>query len=964
MRIRYERVSAAFPQVRLTPEAGFRETLLTLVRTASHLLFVVDDVVFVRQWSVGEVVDALARNPLAIGYSLRLGRNTVYCYPFDRPQSPPLFDEDSGGVLSFDWTTSEFDFGYPLELSSSIYRRADLELLLEGLHYGSPNELESQLYAARATIATKPRLLCSPLSIAFSTPVNAVQSLFPNRRGVRADYSPGRLVALFDSGVRIDVDVLRGHTPRGCHEEIDLPLHGGPLPPRVSVVIPCYAQAELLPSAVGSVVAQTFENWEIVVVNDGSPDDTSAVTRGLCDKWPDRSIRLVEQQNRGLAAARNAGIASARGDLILPLDADDQLEPTFLEKTVAVLDQDLGAAIAFTDVVLFGTQHGIWRMGPFDLVHLRGNNRACSTSLYRRSVWEQVGGYNSNMVLGYEDWDFWVGAAERGFRAIHVGECLFRYRVKQGSMIETARHHHHQLRARIVLNHPSAFSAEESVEARASLARQPLPEVCPPPPASTDSPPLVSVVIPCFNQAEYLSSSVTSVVDQSFTDWEVIIVDDGSTDESAEVAERLAAEQPDRRIRLFRQANAGLAATRNAGIGAARGRYIVPLDADDELDPQFLAKTVGILESQPHVAAVGTDAVTFGEYAERLHARPLASVDAIKRNNCLNYCSPYRREVWETVGGYNPNMTFGYEDWDFWVGAKEKGFIFAHVAEPLFRYRVKANSMVTEARKLDRHLRTRVVLNHPSLYSGAERVEAETFLRSNPLPERRPVGVPRHACDSYASSGFSTALGDDAAADWRAQGCPLPPPHEIKVAAIRAMARAHGARVFMETGTYKGQTLAAVRDLFDRVISIELDPEIHHAADQRFAGDSGVRCIQGDSGVELARVLERIDVPALFWLDAHYSGPGTARSDRDTPIVDELHAILRHPVNGHVVLIDDARLFGINPAYPTLRSVMDMVDAARRDYTVDVAIDAIRITPASSSLRVAAASIDARPKLP
>src|SRR5262249_55301048 len=145
------------------------------------------------------------------------------------------------------------------------------------------------------------------------------------------------------------------------------------------------------------------------------------------------------------------------------------------------------------------------------------------------------------------------------------------------------------------------------------------------------------------------------------------------------------------------------------------------------------------------------------------------SVEAIKHNNCLNYCSSYRREVWETIGGYNPNMSFGYEDWDFWVGAKEKAFIFAYVAEPLFRYRVKLNSMVKEARSLDRHLRSRIVLNHPSLYSDAERVEAETFLRANPLPQRAPASVPHDAFAAETSIGFSPD-GDATIAAWREQG--------------------------------------------------------------------------------------------------------------------------------------------------------------------------------------------------
>jgi glycosyltransferase involved in cell wall biosynthesis len=739
---RYRRAAAELPQARFVAEDGFQPTLRGLLDAPAPLwLFAVDDAIFVRPWRI-EAIAAVLADPLALGYSLRLGRNTVHCYPFNRAQRLPIFAQAPGGALSFDWTLSELDFGYPLELSSSIYRAADLSPLLERLTYRNPNELESRLHEARAAMSERrPRLFCSPLSVAFSTPLNAVQTDFPNRRGARAAYTPDRLAALFDAGVRVDVAALRGYTPRGCHEEIDLPLGRGAPPPRVSVIVPCHGQAALLPHAVASVVAQTFEDWELVVVDDGSPDDTAAVARALAARWPARRIRLVEQPNGGLAAARNAGVAAARGELILPLDADDEIEATFLARTVAALDADPAASIAFTDVRRFGNDDGVWRMGPFDLAQLRSANRATCTSLYRRSVWEQAGGYNPNMTVGYEDWDFWVGAAARGFRAVHVAEPLFRYRIRSGSMVTRAHAHHHQLRARIVLNHPAAFSQPERAHAAALLARDPLParpapapsSLPVPVPASASASPLVSVVVPCFRKAAYLEEAVASVIGQSFTDWEMIIIDDGSPDDSAAVAERLIAAHPGQRVRLLRQENGGPAAARNAGVAAAAGRYILPLDADDTIDPQFLAKSVAALHADARVAVVATDGVTFGAYAAPLDARPLVGVDAIKRDNSISYCCLYRREVWEAVGGYNTNL-FAYEDWDFWVGAKERGFGFAHLTEPLFRYRVKADGLMSAARAFDRQLRCRLLLNHPALFSDRERAEAEAFLRANPLP--------------------------------------------------------------------------------------------------------------------------------------------------------------------------------------------------------------------------------------
>jgi len=129
------------------------------------------------------------------------------------------------------------------------------------------------------------------------------------------------------------------------------------------------------------------------------------------------------------------------------------------------------------------------------------------------------------------------------------------------------------------------------------------------------------------------------------------------------------------------------------------------------------------------------------------------------------------------------------------------------------------------------------------------------------------------------------------------------------------------------TGTFHGGTVEAVKRAFRHIDTIELDPQLAARARQRFAGHSHVTVLQGDSGQVLPTVLARLTEPALFWLDAHYSGPGTARANRDTPIVDEISAILAHPVPGHVVLIDDARGFGALPDYPTVAELEAFVRA-------------------------------------
>jgi len=252
------------------------------------------------------------------------------------------------------------------------------------------------------------------------------------------------------------------------------------------------------------------------------------------------------------------------------------------------------------------------------------------------------------------------------------------------------------------------------------------------------APPAVSVVIPCYGQAEFLRLAVDSVVLQRFTDWDLTIVDDGSPDDTAAVAARLIDALPGRAIRLLRQENAGLATARNAGIAASAGRYVLPLDSDDALDPAFLERAVALLEARPEVAIACPDAALFGAQQGVWVTEPEAPLSRLLGSNRLTYCSLYRREVWEAVGGYQPNMTLGYEDWDFWIAAKEHGFAAAHLPEPLLLYRTKAESMLTKAKAWDKELRARMLLNHPGLFDAATLAEARRLLEARPLPPPKP----------------------------------------------------------------------------------------------------------------------------------------------------------------------------------------------------------------------------------
>jgi hypothetical protein len=160
---------------------------------------------------------------------------------------------------------------------------------------------------------------------------------------------------------------------------------------------------------------------------------------------------------------------------------------------------------------------------------------------------------------------------------------------------------------------------------------------------------------------------------------------------------------------------------------------------------------------------------------------------------------------------------------------------------------------------------------------------------------------------------------------WTAAGRPMPPPGAYKQQVILQYARAFGPEVFIETGTYKGEMTQAASWTFSRVYSIELSEELFKKAEARFARDGHITIVQGDSQKRLPQLLEDIDQPCVFWLDAHYSGEKTGKAALDTPIGSELQALLDHNQAGHVMLIDDARLFVGENDYPTIAGLEELL---------------------------------------
>lgn len=226
----------------------------------------------------------------------------------------------------------------------------------------------------------------------------------------------------------------------------------------------------------------------------------------------------------------------------------------------------------------------------------------------------------------------------------------------------------------------------------------------------------VSVVIPCFNQGRYLDETVNSVLAQSYADFEIIVVNDGSTDE---FTNSLLRDYLRPKTRVIHTENQGVCLARNSGIEAASGEYILPLDADDLIGRDYFRKAVQILDEIRKVGIVSCQLEFFGELNYR-PAMPPYSLDVMLTRNELGPCSSFfRREDWQRVGGYNPNMKHGWEDWDFWLSLIELGVDVYRIPEVLFFYRIRKGSRERSMTR-DHHLHMYMQLycNHKELYES------------------------------------------------------------------------------------------------------------------------------------------------------------------------------------------------------------------------------------------------------
>ncbi|MDL2143352.1 glycosyltransferase family A protein [Flavobacterium tructae] len=201
--------------------------------------------------------------------------------------------------------------------------------------------------------------------------------------------------------------------------------------PLVSIIVPCYNQAQYLGEALQSVLNQSFEDWECIIVNDGSPDNTDEIVK----KWIARDARFkyIFKENGGVSSARNLGIEIAVGEYILPLDGDDKIGKEYVKEAVLSFEKDNSLKVVYCKAEKFGDENGEWILNPFSLYNLSRKNIIFCSALFRKKEWELVGGYDVNMDKGLEDWEFWIAILKNGGKVYCLQGVGFYYRIKEKS---------------------------------------------------------------------------------------------------------------------------------------------------------------------------------------------------------------------------------------------------------------------------------------------------------------------------------------------------------------------------------------------------------------------------------------------------------------------------------------------------------------------------------------------------
>lgn len=203
----------------------------------------------------------------------------------------------------------------------------------------------------------------------------------------------------------------------------------------VSIIVPCFNQGNFLEETLNSVIKQSYNNWECIIVNDGSTDNTEEIAKKYLEK--DHRFKYFKQENKGRSESRNFGIKKSNGEYILPLDSDDLIGEEYLNKATKILEEKPKVSIVYCDAKKFGIENKIWKLPKYSLEAILSQNIIFASALFRRSDFDSTNGYDNRLDI-LEDWDMWLSIIELGGNVYKIPEILFFYRIKENSTMKLA----------------------------------------------------------------------------------------------------------------------------------------------------------------------------------------------------------------------------------------------------------------------------------------------------------------------------------------------------------------------------------------------------------------------------------------------------------------------------------------------------------------------------------------------
>jgi glycosyltransferase involved in cell wall biosynthesis len=502
---------------------------------------------------------------------------------------------------------------------------------------------------------------------------------------------------------------------------------------------------------------------------------------------------------------------------------------------------------------------------------------------------------------------------------------------------------------------------------------------------------LVSIIIPVYNMGNFIRKTIESVLCQTYSYFELILVDDGSTDDSStKIQEYLS----DPRVRYFYQKKEGPSSARNNGIRQSKGAIIAFLDGDDIWEPIKVEKQVQIFKSIPNVDVVYCKYHKIDECdcpipdSPQPLPPPTNLYKALLFDNIIYGSSSsvmVRADSLKAVGGFDQTLFIG-EDLELWqrlafhhnfycineflvrIRVHEKSaqanFTYFEKGSLIYINKLKTsihpeyikfwpqiacsnyiqlcihNISIGNFRGFSRYLRLTSKLGFSYSLRFAFAIIKKMFssiVKRIKHFLKNFINSKRILRNFYLSNRYKKALKD-----WDKNGKPIPASPLVKQQIVLDFITKNKIKLFVETGTFLGDMIEAIRWHVNAIYSIELSSYLYKRTKQRFVGVNHIHLLHGDSSKLLYELLPILDQPCVFWLDAHYSAGVTARGEKDTPLSEELTIISNHQfIQQDIILIDDARDFGKGD-YPSLDEVRDWSEKLGFN-TFEVKFDIIRI---------------------